>query len=211
MITRFLSACAAVLLLTAAGSAPTAAQELVVTGQVIGPDGSGVSGQRVVLHRVDASGGATIAETLSAETGRFELRAPAVTDTAAVYFVASRYDGELYIGPPFRPGQGEAAEQVVHVGLPEMSATALMSGDQPGLMPMGRPATSRNWLLLVIPLLGVAAVAVYALVPRGRIPHERSLVIRVAELDERMSTAPDAQRESLLAERQRLMAQLREG
>jgi hypothetical protein len=77
--------------------------------------------------------------------------------------------------------------------------------------PIGRPLTNRNWLLLIIPLVGVVAVALYALVPRSRIPPDRALLIRIAELDERMSSAPDAQRESLLEERSRLATRLRSG
>jgi hypothetical protein len=74
-----------------------------VRGRVIGPDNAGGQDQRVVLHRVDESGGFTIAEAISGDDGTFELRA-GDTDTTGVYFVAARYDEELYIGPPFRPG-----------------------------------------------------------------------------------------------------------
>jgi hypothetical protein len=201
------------LLICAAGLFPSTvlhAQELVVTGRIIGPDHAPLAQQRVVLHRVDATGGATIAETLSDSAGGFVLRADAEPDTSAVLFVAARYvDGELYIGPPFRAGDADAGDQFIQVGIPELSATALMEQGQAPLMPARPPAGSRSWLLVLIPLLGVAGVVVYALVPRGKIPPERALLIRVAELDERVTTAPDAQRLSLLAERQRLMAELR--
>ncbi|CAN5688342.1 hypothetical protein BH23GEM9_BH23GEM9_14260 [soil metagenome] len=184
------------------------AQDVTVRGRVIGPDGAPLAEQRVVLHRVDTQGGATIAEALSGADGGFELNAQVIPDTAAVYFVAARYDEELYIGPPFRPLDGSAMDQLIQVGIPAMSATSMLAGDE---LPrqVGRPATNRNWLLLLIPLLGVAAVAVYALLPRKSIPRDRTLLIRVAELDERMETAPPAQRTSLLEERQHIMNQLR--
>jgi hypothetical protein len=184
------------------------AQDVNVRGRVIGPDAAELGGQRVVLHRVDAAGGATIAEAVSAADGSFELSATVPADTGAVYFVAARYDEELYIGPPFRPSEG-ATEQVIQVGVPAMSATALMAEGQEPLMPARRrPAESGSWMLLIIPLLGVAGVAAYALMPRNRIPRERTLLIRVAELDERMMTAPAAQKGSLLEERRQLIAQL---
>jgi hypothetical protein len=204
-------ACAAGLLL--GGTAAAQQQEIMVAGSVVGPDGGPMASQRVVLHRVDASGGATIAEAESAADGTFVMSAPVGADTSAVYFVAARYDGELYIGAPFRGDDASAADQLLQVGVPGMSATQLLEGTQGGFgggVPMGRPATTRNWLLLIIPLVGVVGVALFMLVPRQRIPQDRQLLIRVAELDERMVTAPQAQRESLLVERAQLMAQLRE-
>jgi hypothetical protein len=194
-------------ILTASGAQ---AQELVIRGRVIGADNAGVPEQRVVLHRVDESGGFTIAETISGEGGAFELRAQATADTMGVYFVAARYDDELYIGPPFRPGDPMAADQVIQVGIPSMSATAMM-GDAPiGPMP-ARQDTSRTWLLVIVPLVGVLGVAAYALFPRTSIPEDRSLLIRVAEIDEEMETAAGADLEELREERDEIMAQLREG
>jgi hypothetical protein len=186
------------------------AQELVIRGRVIGPDNAGVAQQRVVLHRVDESGGFTIAETQSGADGAFELRAPATTDTTGVYFVAARYDEELYIGPPFRPGDPMMADQVIQVGIPSMSATAMMGDGGIGPMPGQPQEQSRTWLLVVVPLLGVLAVAAYALYPRNSIPEDRSLLIRVAEIDEEMETATGADLEELQEERRELLAQLRE-
>jgi hypothetical protein len=191
--------------------AQDAAQTITVRGLVLGPDNRPLADQRVVLHRVDTSGGATIAETQSAADGSFELIAQAEPDTSALLFVAARYDEELYIGPPFRPGDITSLDQQIQVGIPAMSATAMMEQGQGPPMRVGRPATARNWMLLLIPLLGVLGVAVYALVPRSSIPEDRARLIRVAELDERLDTAPDAQREAMLQERARLMAELREG
>ncbi|HUF51694.1 MAG TPA: hypothetical protein VMN60_12785 [Longimicrobiales bacterium] len=202
-----LLALAGLLLMPAAAHA----QELTVRGRVLGPDDNPLAAQRVVLHRVDAAGGATIAEDTSAADGTFELRAAASIDTAAVYFLASRFNGELYIGPPFKPEQQSMMEQLIQVGVPGTSADQLMRGEEGGAIPVGRPATSRSWLLLLIPLLGVAAVALYMLVPRTRISAERTVLMRVAELDERMATATAAQRASLRDERARLLAMLRGG
>lgn len=183
-----------------------------VAGRILGPDNAPLGGQDVVLHRVQDAGGATVAQAVTGPDGRFTLELPAMTDSAAVYFVATRYDGELYIGAPFRAGEQNAAGEVIQVGIPGTSATALLGGGGTAMpVAVGRPATSRNWLLLVIPLVGVAAVAVYALIPRGRVPEDRALLIRIAELDERLSSVAATERSSLLEERSRLTTQLRAG
>jgi hypothetical protein len=200
------------LLVVAAGmlaASGAEAQEIVIRGRVIGPDSAGIPQQRVVLHRVDESGGFTIAETTSGDEGAFELRAPASPDTTGVYFVAARYEEELYIGPPFRPGDPMAADQVIQVGIPSQSATAMM-GEPLGPMP-AQSSQSRNWLLVLVPLMGVLGVAAYALYPRNTIPEDRSLLIRVAEIDEEMETATGTELDELREERQELVAQLREG
>jgi hypothetical protein len=195
-------------------SAAAGQEPATVEGRVVGPDDAPLANQNVVLHRVQRETGETVAEAVTGEDGRFTLQLPVDSDTAAVYFVATRYAGELYIGAPFRTGIQEPGDQTIQVGVPGTSATALLDGEggaSPMAQPVGRPLTNRNWLLLIIPLVGVAAVALYALIPRSRIPADRAALIRIAELDERMSTAPDAQRESLLEERSRLTAQLRTG
>lgn len=191
---------------------PVAAQDSLMTirGRVLGPDNAALAGQPVVLHRVQSAAGATIAEAVTTADGVFELRAPVETDTTAIYFVAARYAGELYIGAPFRAGQ--AQDQVIQVGVAGTSANELIGNGTVAMpQPLGRAVTSRNWLLLLIPLAGVAAVAIYALIPRGRIPHNRALLIRIAELDEGMDSARAEQRAALLEERARLATQLRAG
>jgi len=193
---------------------PAAAQDSLMTiqGRVLGPDNAALAGQPVVLHRVQAAAGATVAEAVTTADGAFELRAPITTDTTAIYFVAARYQGALYIGAPFRAGQAESEDQVIQVGVAGTSANELLGdGSLTMPQPLGRAVTNRNWLLLVIPLVGVAAVAIYALIPRGRMPHNRALLIRIAELDERMGGAHPAQHESMREERTRLASQLRAG
>lgn len=194
-----------------AGDAAAQAAAGTVAGRILGPDNAPLGGQGVVLHRVQEASGATVSEAVTSADGRFTLDLPPGTDTASIYFVATRYEGELYIGAPFRAGEQDAAGEVIQVGIPGTSATALLGGGPAMPQTVGRPLTSRNWLLLVIPLIGVAAVAVYALIPRHRVPDDRALLIRIAELDERMSSMPDAERYRLLEERSRLTTQLRAG
>lgn len=197
-------------------AASTEAQEAggSVPGRVLGPDNLPIPSQTVVLHRVQGATGATVAETVTAGDGTFTLEVPADSDPEALYFVATRYAGELYIGAPFRAGEQAVTGQDIVVGVPGTSASAMLEGSGPPppmAQPIGRPVTNRNWLLLVIPLVGVAAVAIYALVPRSHVPADRALLIRIAELDERMASAPDTSRASMLEERSRLTQQLRAG
>lgn len=199
--------------LMCAGTVTVAAAQTAgtVAGRILGPDDTPLGGQDVVLHRVQEASGTTVAQTVTAADGRFTLDLPPGTDTTAIYFVATRYGGELYIGAPFRAGEQNPDGEIIQVGIPGTSATALLGGGTTMPQTAGRPATSRNWLLLVIPLLGVAAVAVYALIPRGRVPEDRALLIRIAELDERMTSVPDPERSSLVEERSRLTTRLRAG
>lgn len=183
--------------------------QLIVAGRVVGPDGAPLADQAMMLHRVDQSGGSTIAETMSGGDGAFTMSAPLSTDSSAVYFVAARYTGELYIGSPFRQDEPARSAQLIQVGNPATSAAALMNPDGATRPVVERPATGRSWLLLIVPLVGAASVGLYILSGRSRIPPERSLLLRVAELDERMTSAPRAQQESLLQERTEIMARLR--
>ena len=188
------------------------AQEIAVHGRVLGPDGAPLAMERVVLHRVDRSGGATVAEAPSGADGRFLLNAPASNDTSAVYFVAARYQGELYIGQPFRPAmEGTPEQQVLQVGVPETSASAQLADAAGSPPPLGRTVTSRNALLLIAPLLIASGAVLYLVVPRRRVAPGRALLIRIAEIDERLPDAPQGQRETMREERTRLLQQLRAG
>ena len=173
----------------AAGPLPTGAQEVpgALDGQVIGPDGSPVSGQVVVLHRVAGGSGATVAEDTSDAEGRFTLRfEPASDEATATYFVASRWEGELYIGPPFRTPIDTAGDYTMQVGVPGTSASTLLGTAAQRPQPMAAPAPFpyRTWLFLIIPLLVMALAAGYLLTRgRGRL-RRRQLLLEIARLDE---------------------------
>jgi hypothetical protein len=192
-------------LLLAAGALP--AQGPQVRGRVIGPDGKGLADTRVVLHRVVGAGGANIAEVQSDAEGRFTIAADSAPSPEAIYFLATRYEGELYIGEAFR-APFDQGEYLLPVGVPGTSASALIGeGDvgpatgtaqgMPTTMPGSAPATSTRWLLFAIPgimLLGV--LAYFLLRARSRVPERRRLLAEIAELDlsQAGSTDPDALR-----------------
>jgi hypothetical protein len=192
-------------------AAHASGQEIVVRGVVIGPDGSPLAIDRVVLHRVDSSGGATVAQAATGADGRFVLNAPAARDTAGVYFVAARYQEELYIGQPFRPAMQGTPDQVLQVGVAANSASALLANAEAGAPAVRRARRSRNAFLFIVPLVIAAAAVFYLIVPRRRIAPRRAMLIRLAEIDERLPDAPQGQRDSLRDERTRLVDQLRAG
>jgi hypothetical protein len=203
-VRRVLLVCAALLL--AVGTLH--AQGPQVQGRVIGPDGEPLADTRVVLHRVVGMGGANIAEAVSDSAGRFTISADSAPSPEAVYFLAARYQGELYIGEAFR-APFATTEYVLSVGVPGTSASALIGEGQGTALPQGAPATSATrlpgsapatstrWLLFAIPaimLLGV--VAYFVLRRRTSIPPRRRILADLAALDleHAGSTDPDALR-----------------
>lgn len=201
-------------------AAPLPAQEtdsIRVTGRVIDAAGAPVAGHEVLLHRVADGAGATIAVDTTDDDGAFTLAAGGLTPaTEAAHFVAARYEGELYIGAPFRSAVPEGAGYTVQVGVPGTSASALLGNGQTrsssGVAVESEPFPYRMWLLLIIPLLVVALAAGYMLTrQRGPLRRRRTL-LAIAELDEAHENALTAGHvpDSTLywAERRELLEQL---
>jgi len=198
------AAAAALLGIICAETTPLTAQEMRITGRVVDTAGVAVSGLGVVLHRVDDSGGARIAEGVSDETGGFALAAPGQPAGEAVYFVATRVDGKLYIGPFVRPPIDAVEDYTVVVGGEPIDpgGVALPAQDDTGAV---APARSRRWALALVPTLALAAVAIVA-ATRSRGPSEhRRLLIRIARLDD-ASTSPAGEAQD--EERARLVERL---
>ena len=167
---------------------PLAAQTVPVTGRILGPDGQPLAGQNVVLHRVDASSGVTVATGVSDDAGQFRLDVP-VAEAAGtgVFFLAARYtDGELYLGDAFRAPFDSATQHVVQVGTAETSARNIVSaGTEP------KPADETRWLLFALPLIGILAFTTWYLVGGVRIPPRRMALAEIARLDEQNATQAD--------------------
>jgi len=200
---------------------PAMAQEspaaISLPGRVIGPAGESLAGQVVVLHRVTNVSGATVATDTTGADGRFLLETQDTADTSgSTYFVASRYQGELYIGAPFQSPVPEGIDYTVQVGVPGTSASVLMgeggSTAAPPAMPSNEPFPYARWLFLVIPLLLLALVSGYMLTRRQQPQTRRRLLAQVAELDEAYDAELAAGRidDSTLywAERRALLEQL---
>lgn len=166
-----------------------AADAVALDGRVIGPQGEAMAGLVVVLHRIAGGSGATAAIDTSEADGSFTLTAEGLPpDPAATYFVAVRYEGELYIGSPFRGALPPGVAYTVQVGVPGTSASAMMSGAQPqapaGQMPAAEPFPYRAWLFLIIPLLVMALAGGYLLTRRQGPQRRRRTLLEIAALDE---------------------------
>jgi hypothetical protein len=187
-------------LATSLPAAPLFAQAIAgsmsgpISGTVLGPDNQPLAGQDVVLHRVSGSSGVTAAEGVSASDGSFSL---IVADSAApadaVYFLAARFEGELYLGDAFRAPFDTAERHVLQVGVAATSARNLISGvgdvgaGGAGAGAGGAGGLARDpttWLLWVLPAVAVLALMATTLLGRGRIPERRRTLLAIAQLDE---------------------------
>lgn len=164
------------------------ADSIAVTGRVIDAAGQPVIGHEVLLHRVADGAGATIAVDTTGDDGRFTLAAGALPATDAAYFVAAEYEGELYIGPPFRGPLPAGADYTVQVGVPGTSASALLGSGrttaQSAVAIEAEPFPYRMWLLFIIPLLVVALAAGYLLTRQSGPLRRRRTLLAIAELDD---------------------------
>jgi hypothetical protein len=180
-------------LITIAAATPLAGQDLRVPGRVLGPDGGPVAGQTVVLHRVTSDGGTLLAEATADADGRFVLEAPGPVPDGAVFFVASRFEGQLYIGPMLRPPLAPDEDVVLEIGDPAraLGGVGAPAARPPVVQPGSATGTPRRWLLLLAPLAGLIGVAVWAAGAAAGPPRERRLLIQIARLDNRHHDAGD--------------------
>lgn len=204
----------ALLLFAGASSVLSAQQTDTVRGRLVDADGQAIRDERVVLHRVAGATGANIAETRSDGEGRFVIPVDSANQPDAVYFLAARWDGELYIGEAFRAPFADT-EHVLQVGVPGTSASALIEGTGAATqMPTspaaggGSPATRTSWLLFAVPVIALLGVALYFLLrTRTAVSPRRALLREVAELDlQHAGSATDEYR----AARAELIARLRD-
>jgi len=200
---RPLLATAVVFLCTAALSVQ---QQISISGRVVDDTETAVSAQTVVLHRVTPDGGTLLAEAITDDGGRFTLRAEGEASQGAVYFVASRFRGRLYIGPMLRAPFPDTVDYVLQVGV---AANALgdiaPTQNPPSMNPGAAAGTPRRWLLLLIPLGGLMALAVWG-ITHSMGPHEeRRLLIRVARLDNKWADSPDPRVQDDYRRRRRML------
>jgi hypothetical protein len=158
-----------------------AAQQATITGRVLAGD-QAVANQPVSLHRVTSAGGNTLAVDTTGADGRFELRYDAVPGDA-LHFVATRYEGKLYIGETFR--QPISGEYRVPVG---PGATPIELGETtrtPGESAVPEDRSGRTAGLVVIAIAVLILGGIVAVTARPRAPHARRLLVEIAQLDNR--------------------------
>ncbi len=200
----------ALLALPAAGAG---AQQL--EGVALGPDGQPLADQPVLLHRVDASGGALAATDTTDANGQFSFQLDGNDQSA--YFAALRFDDEIYIGPPAQ-GDQDIGDYVLEVS-PSASISAMTGGMTGGGMPPAQNPTtmppsgesSDLGALWLVALLAVGAAAAFVFTaPRYRRRRTREALVELGTLENRLvgDDLSDAERKRLAARRARLKEQL---
>ncbi len=166
----------------ALGGAPVAAQQAGartgLVGRVIDAEGRAVADLAVSVHRVSQTGGEEVARSTTDADGRFELAFD--TKSPGTYFVATRYEGGLYVGPMFRELDEAPDDYVLVVG---RDPIAIGAGPAGATAPPPAPPT---WpLLLLIGAIG-AGVVIFPVVARRNGPRAvRTLLHELAILEER--------------------------
>lgn len=178
-IRHWLLAGALSLLFVQAGAS---AREWVLPGRVIDARGEPVSGLEVLLHRVTDQGGARLSQAITDEVGRFTLRLEAPADAGGVFFVATRYEGRLYVGPMLRPPFPDEPEHIVQVGVAGTDVDALMRRVPAAADGARSPGPGGGFSAA---LLAVAMAIGVLLAVRGHGPSRRRReLIRLAELED---------------------------
>jgi hypothetical protein len=155
-----------------------ASAQSVLRGRVVGPSGEAVGGATVVLHRVGEGGGREVGRSESDGEGRFSIEFDR-EGGEGVYFAATRYEDQLYVGAFFRDPSEVAGEYVLRVGVNPVA------GGGAAVPPGPRPEGGFPWIGLVI---GAAAAAAVILPLRGakrRPLATRAILAELAELEER--------------------------
>jgi hypothetical protein len=143
-----------------------------IRGRVHDEKGAPVPNIQVLLHRVTVEGGGTVHADTSQADGTFTLVAPPETDSAAIFFVAVRDAGELFMG------------EMMRLPFPDSLEYSIEAGDDPVRMPEPVPPQDRRAGLFVIigGVLLVTAVLLFAF--RRRVPEHRRLLVELANLDQ---------------------------
>lgn len=168
-----------VLLLLPALAAAAQAQRPALRGQIVDPEGRAVAGVAVSLHHVSDGGGAEVGRAVSDLEGWFEIEFAGAGDAGdGVYFAATRFDGTLFMGEPFRSfAELPAAYQIV-IGVGGIGGGPALSAPE-GSVP------SRGWgVFLLCAALGIVVVLLpFRRARRGPLA-VRTLLADLAALDE---------------------------
>lgn len=163
-----------------------------------------VANQVVTLHRVsDIGTGGSVDEDTTAADGTFELSTGAI-DTSSVYFVATFYENELYIGDTFQgPYTGEYSLAVGPGAVPIRIEAA--STQQSAAQLQTREDRIAGAVVILAGILIVAGIV--WLFARSRPSPIRPMLIEIARLDEECERNPT---EANRARRAELFRKIRE-
>jgi hypothetical protein len=164
------------------------AQGPILRGQVVDPDGLPVTGITVSLHHVTDSGGSEVGRAVSDQEGRFEI-ALVGEGNGGVYFAATRFDGTLYMGEPFRTLAEASADYRILIGAGGITGG---SAAGPALQPPGSPGDrqGRGAVALLLAAIGIAVVLFPLLRLRRGPLAVRTVLAELAELEEAHASRP---------------------
>ena len=176
----------ALLLLAAAG--PAAAQE--IAGVAVDSAGRPLAGVPLALHRIGGGSGANVATGATDADGRFRFAIEEVD--SAVYFVAMRHDGRMYIGPPARGGAERVTDYVVRAdpGSEAGAVASALAGRDAPLDPRSpsAPGSAGMGAVWLVPVLGLAVAAIFlTTAPDYRRRRRREMVLELARVENRLA------------------------
>ena len=108
--------CLTVSLLLLAAMTSSAFAQNTIRGRVIDENNNPVPNIEVLLHRVTKDAGEGVATDTSDAQGAFTLVAPPDRDSTAIYFVAVREGGELFMGDMQRLPFPDTLEYIIEAG-----------------------------------------------------------------------------------------------
>ena len=185
--------CLTVSLLLLAAMTSSAFAQNTIRGRVIDENNNPVPNIEVLLHRVTKDAGEGVATDTSDAQGAFTLVAPPDRDSTAIYFVAVREGGELFMGDMQRLPFPDTLEYIIE------------AGDDPVRMtppPPVQPEERRAGLYVIYGGILFIAFVLFIALRRRAPPHRRALV-QLAQLED------DDQSEAVARRRRQLYARLK--
>lgn len=173
-----------------------AAQDTRFRGRIIDAQGQPVPSLTVSLHRVTRNGGAVTTQALSGREGEFTFSIQTQsTDSEAVFFVATRYLGQLYLGQPFRQLVPTTGDYTVLVGAGGVTASGFLN---PAAAPKveQRPVTLSTQTVLLLLAITFGTLALVAAGLAGNAPQRarkrrRASLLQLARLEEKQSNSAE--------------------
>ncbi|HUF12079.1 MAG TPA: hypothetical protein VMN78_03175 [Longimicrobiales bacterium] len=170
---------------------PVAAQNLsVVQGRVADGADNPIGDVVVVLHQVTGATGVELDRDSTDAAGAFELRY--AHEDGPLYFVATRIDGDIFMGEPFRaPPAGQVVLRA-GAGVEPLRLEGMQAATSRAAAPPADDAAHRGWWVAAIGAIILGFVAWLGHRGRHRAPRARELMLEIARLDENRADAAHA-------------------